>query len=77
MNDDAVAAPLENFDFHLLDSPQFKEDSVREELILPILNALGYTVQGPNRIIRSKPLEHPFLTTGSRRRPITLIPIIF
>jgi 16S rRNA G966 N2-methylase RsmD len=74
MNDDAVAAPLENFDFHLLDSPQFKEDSVREELILPILNALGYTVQGPNRIIRSKPLEHPFLTTGSRRRPITLIP---
>jgi 16S rRNA G966 N2-methylase RsmD len=67
-------APLGDFDFTLLDSPDFKEDSVREEIILPLLNALGYAVSGPNRIIRSKGLEHPFLTTGSKKRPITLIP---
>ena len=74
MNDLAVGAPLQGFDFTLLDSPAFKEDSVREELVLPVLNALGYTVGGPNRIIRSKQLEHPFLTVGSKRRPISFIP---
>lgn len=62
------------FDFCLLDSPEFKEDSVREELIVPILKALGYTASGPNKIIRSKGLLHPYLTVGSAQRPITLIP---
>lgn len=36
--------------------------------------ALGYAASGPNRILRSKGLEHPFLTTGSKKKPITLIP---
>ncbi|HEV2380840.1 MAG TPA: DNA methyltransferase [Terriglobia bacterium] len=72
--DTAVPVPLEQFDFTLLSSPWFKEDSVREEIILPILNALGYEASGPNRIIRSKPLEHPFLTIGSKKKPVTLIP---
>jgi 16S rRNA G966 N2-methylase RsmD len=74
MSDMAALPPLQGFDFSLLDSPLFKEDSVREEIILPILNALGYSAGGENRIIRSKTLEHPFLTTGSKRKPITLIP---
>ena len=74
MNESSVAAPLQDFDFGLLDSPLFKEDSVREEIILPILHTLGYTAKGPNKIIRSKQLEHPFLTTGSKRNPVTLIP---
>jgi hypothetical protein len=43
--------PLDKFDFQLLDSRGFKEDSVREEIVLPILNALGYAGSGPNRII--------------------------
>lgn len=74
--DNAATAPesLEYFDFALLDSGEFKEDSVREELVLPILKGLGYSLSGPNRIIRSRGLEHPFLTVGSKRRPITLIP---
>jgi len=42
----------------------FKEDSVREVIILPILNALGYS--GIN-IVRSKSLIHPFLKTGSTK----------
>lgn len=50
----------------------FKEDSVREVLILPILKELGYTQ--PN-IVRSKILEHPYLKIGSNKRlPIKLIP---
>lgn len=33
---------LDDFDFTLLESPKFKEDSVRERIILPILQALGF-----------------------------------
>lgn len=56
----------------LTTNPDFKEDSVREIIILPILKALGY--QGQN-IVRSKTLEHPFLKIGSNKKiPIKLIP---
>lgn len=68
------APPLEDFDFSVIDSKTFKEDSVREEIILPILKVLGYAASGENRILRSKALEHPFLTVGSKNKPITLIP---
>ncbi|WP_271810407.1 DNA methyltransferase [Dolichospermum circinale] len=52
-------------------NPDFKEDSVREVIILPILKALGYT---EINIIRSKTLQHPFLKIGSKKRPINLVP---
>ncbi len=45
---------FKNFDFSQLDSPDFKEDSVREVIILPLLYSLGY--QEP-QIIRSKALH--------------------
>jgi 16S rRNA G966 N2-methylase RsmD len=51
--------------------PDFKEDSVREVIILPILKELGYI---QDNIIRSKTLQHPFLKIGSKKRPINLIP---
>jgi Type I restriction enzyme R protein N terminus (HSDR_N) len=73
-SDPILECPLDGFDFSLLNSKAFKEDSVREEIILPILQALGYSASPPNKIIRSKGLEHPFLTVGSSKRPITLIP---
>lgn len=63
-----------DFDFELLDSPEFKEDSVREELILPILKALGYSAHGSNKIIRSKKLSHPFVTVGAKEQPLTNFP---
>ena len=53
------------------DSVDFKEDSVREVIILPILKELGYK---QTDIVRSKHLEHPFIKTGSTKRPIVLIP---
>lgn len=55
----------------ILSNPDFKEDSVREVIILPILKELGYKQEN---IIRSKTLEHPFLKIGSKKRPVNLIP---
>lgn len=55
----------------LTENPDFKEDSVREVIILPILKELGYQ---QSNIIRSKTLEHPFLRIGSKKIPIKLIP---
>ncbi len=53
-------------------NPDFKEDSVREVIILPMIKALGYKEQN---IVRSKTLKHPFLKIGSSKRiPIKLIP---
>lgn len=53
-------------------NPDFKEDSVREVIVLPILHRLGYM---QDNIIRSKTLKHPFLTIGSKKKiPIKLVP---
>lgn len=65
---------ITNFDYFLLDSPDFKEDSVREELIMPILRALRYGPSGINTIIRSKSVSHPFVYTGTTRRQLTSTP---
>lgn len=62
---------LQGFDFNQLNSPDFKEDSVREIIILPILQELGY--RGTS-IVRSKTLQHPYLKIGSKKRFINLVP---
>lgn len=62
------------FNFELLDDPGFKEDSVREELIAPLLRALGYNANGPAKIVRSKALTHPFVFIGSKRYGVNIIP---
>jgi len=52
--------------------PDFKEDSVREVIILPILQQLGYTQENS---VRSKTLIHPFLKIGSNKKiPVKLVP---
>lgn len=61
----------QNFDFKQLYSPDFKEDSVREVLILPILDRLGYN---NTQIVRSKSLKHPFVNIGSKKRSINIVP---
>ncbi|MGD1045617.1 MAG: DNA methyltransferase [Bacteroidota bacterium] len=60
-----------DFDFRRLNSSDFKEDSVREELVLPILKELGYSGQ---QIVRSKSLSHPFVKIGSKKRQINIVP---
>jgi hypothetical protein len=49
----------------------FKEDSVREVVVAPLLTALGYR---NDQVRRSHSLKHPFLRTGSQNRPVELIP---
>ncbi len=66
--------PIEGFNFEVLDDLDFKEDSVREEIIVPIVKAVGYGPSKPFKTIRSKALEHPFVSVGSSRKKITCIP---
>lgn len=63
-----------DFDFSLLESSEYKEDSVREDVVLPMLHALGYSSSGLNKIVRSKGLRNQFVSIGSKKRKITLIP---
>ena len=65
---------VDGFDPKLFDDPEFKEDSVREEIVVPILKRLGYAATGPNKIIRSKNLLHPFVMIGSKKHPVNIIP---
>ena len=64
---------FENFDTNLFDNPEFKEDAVREELLAPLLHALGYSPSGDNKIVRSRRLSHPFVMIGSSRNKISRV----
>ncbi len=66
--------PLSHLDLGVLDDPDFQEDSVREEIIVPILAALGYGPSKPYRIVRSKKLLHPFVSIGTATKKIYLVP---
>lgn len=65
---------FENFNFNALTDPEFKEDSVREELVLPIVKALGYQVSGDSRVVRSRSLVHPYVALGSQQRKVSIVP---
>lgn len=65
---------LKDFDFSAFDSPEFKEDSVREEIIQPILKALGYEATGSLRVVRSKKLYNPYVHIASKKRKINHYP---
>jgi hypothetical protein len=65
---------FDHFDPKLFDDPHFKEDSVREVILTPLLTRLGYHVTGAARVIRSKTLIHPFIYVGTRKHPVTVIP---
>ncbi len=55
---------FDNLDFTTIAAnPDFKEDSVRKVIILPILKALQYPQQD---IIKSKTLQHPDIKVGSK-----------
>lgn len=55
-----------SLDFNSIASnADFKEDSVREVIILPVLKALGYTQEN---IIRSKTLIHPVFKINSKSK---------
>lgn len=74
MNFEEKYNPIEGFDFNALNDPEFKEDSVREEILSPIIKALGYSASGKNKIVRSRKLIHPYVNIGSQTKNIYLIP---
>ncbi len=65
---------FQNFDPQLFSDPSFKEDSVREVVIVPMLTRLGYHPTGSQTVVRSKTLVQPFIYVGTRRHPVTIIP---
>ena len=65
---------FDDFDFSVLDNPEFEESSVREEFIAPLLKALGYKSFGKHKIIREKKFTHPFVKTASQKRELTSYP---
>ena len=67
-------SPLDGFDFNVLEDTEFKEDAVREEIIAPLIRALGYRPTGSNKVVRSRSLEHPFVSIGSVKKRIKIVP---
>jgi hypothetical protein len=65
---------FQNFKAHLFSDPNFKEDSVREVVIAPILTRLGYFPTGSQTAVRSKNLIQPFIYVGTRKHPVNIIP---
>lgn len=63
-----------NLTIDFIKSDEFKEDSVRELIILPILNRLGYSAIGDAEVKRSKTLKHPFIRIGTTNYPVKIIP---
>ncbi|MDI4649579.1 type I restriction enzyme HsdR N-terminal domain-containing protein [Cohnella hashimotonis] len=66
--------PLKDFNYNALKDSEFREDSVREEIIYPIIKSLGYSSYGNSKIIRSRKLLHPFVSIGSQQKQINIIP---
>lgn len=65
---------FDEFDFGVLSDKEFKEDSVREELVVPIIKRLGYDLTGGNRVVRSRSLLHPYVAIGSQQRKVSIVP---
>jgi hypothetical protein len=65
---------FDSLDPKVFDSPDYKEDSVREEIIAPIIKRLGFKSSGADRVIRSKNLVHPYVMIGSKKHPVNIIP---
>ena len=42
---------FDEFEFEALEDEEFKEDSVREVLVAPIVERLGYSLTGDNRVV--------------------------
>lgn len=74
MNGEIRYTPLGNFDFSVLNDPEYGEDAVREEILSPIINSLGYSSNGHNKIVRSRKLKHPYVSIGSQQKNISIVP---
>jgi len=65
---------FKDFDFSIVEDPDFEESSVREVIVTPLLNELGYFSFGRNRIIRNKSFRNPIVRVGSTSKELLNIP---
>ena len=64
-----------DFNFNILEDPEYNEDSVREDLIAPLLRRIGFSSDKDPRIIRGRRLKHPYVMIGAKKHPINIIPV--
>jgi hypothetical protein len=55
---------FQDFDFRALETPGYSEDSVRENIVNPILRQLGYGTSGPHQVIPAKAVSQPLPVPG-------------
>jgi hypothetical protein len=67
---------LDDFDFSILEDPEYREDSVREDIIAPLLNRIGFSSHKDPRIVRGKHLTHPYVMIGAKNIQSILCQII-
>ena len=65
---------FKDFDFRALETPNYTEDSVRENIVNPILQKLGYGASGLHQIIPAKAVANPFVYLGSTQHRVTILP---
>ncbi len=65
---------FQNFDFRALETPGYPEDSVRELIVNPILQRLGYGTSGPHQVIPAKAVSNPFVYLGASQHKVGILP---
>ena len=66
---------FKDFDFTVLDDPNFGEAGVREVIISPIFKKLGYSPASNYKILYNYPLKHHHSYSGREKsKPITKYP---
>ena len=61
-------------DLSFVNDLEYNEIAVREDIISPIIKALGYTPAGNNKLVRGRKLKHPFVYIGTQKKDIYLYP---
>jgi hypothetical protein len=65
---------FQNFDFRALETPGYPEDAVRENIVKPILQALGYGTSGPHQVTAAKAVSNPFVYLGPSPHKVSILP---
>jgi hypothetical protein len=65
---------LKDFNFKKLSSKEFKEDSVREEIIIPILEYFNWGKDNNKEIKRSLKLKNPIIKIGNQQKEVNIYP---
>lgn len=65
---------FQDFDFRALETPGYPEDSVRENIVNPILRQLGYGTSGPHQVMPAQAVTNPFVYLGASQHKVSILP---